>query len=84
MDDLEEEDGEPADEEEEDLPLKEKYKKQMRQIFPQKIELPISTLPLMIKDQIELRPEFQRRDKTFLENLASAISEVQEEHLLSF
>jgi hypothetical protein len=43
--------------------LEEKYKKQMRQIFPQKIELPISTLTTMIKEQIRLDPEFQRRDR---------------------
>lgn len=42
--------------------LEEKYRDQMRQIFPQKIELPISTLPEMIKAQINLSPEFQRRD----------------------
>jgi uncharacterized protein with ParB-like and HNH nuclease domain len=34
----------------------------MRQIFPQKIELPISTLRDMIDQQIDLSPEFQRRD----------------------
>lgn len=43
--------------------LEEKYRKQMRQIHPQKIELPISTLQAMIKDQITLNPEFQRRDR---------------------
>ncbi|CAJ0709367.1 hypothetical protein LMG19089_04965 [Ralstonia edaphis] len=43
--------------------LEEKYSKQMRQIHPQKIELPISTLQAMIKDQITLNPEFQRRDR---------------------
>lgn len=43
-------------------PLEEKYKKQMRQIFPQKIELPLSTLPEMIEKQIDLSPDFQRRD----------------------
>lgn len=40
-----------------------KYKQQMRQIMPQKIELPISTLPAMIESQINLNPEFQRRDR---------------------
>lgn len=43
--------------------LEEKYRKQMRQIHPQKIELPISTLQAMIKEQITLNPEFQRRDR---------------------
>lgn len=50
------------DEEAPVVPLEQKYKEQMRQIFPQKIELPISTLPDMIKEQIDLRPDFQRRD----------------------
>lgn len=44
-------------------PLEEKYVKQMRQIYPQKIELPISTLRMMIKEQIKLNPDFQRRDR---------------------
>jgi len=44
------------------IPLEEKYKEQMRQIFLQKIELPISTLAGMIKEQIKLNPEFQRRE----------------------
>jgi Protein of unknown function DUF262 len=44
------------------VPLEEKYAEQMRQIFPQKIELPISTLSNMVADQIELNPNFQRRD----------------------
>lgn len=43
-------------------PLAEKYKQQMRQIFPQKIELPVSTLLEMIEKQIDLNPAFQRRD----------------------
>jgi hypothetical protein len=34
--------------------LEQKYSKQMRQIVSQKIDLPISTLPNMIKDQINL------------------------------
>lgn len=40
-----------------------KYKAQMRQIITQKIDLPISTLPLMLQDQIKINPEFQRRDR---------------------
>jgi hypothetical protein len=43
--------------------LEEKYKDQMRQIMPQKIELPISTLLAMIEAQINLNPNFQRRDR---------------------
>ncbi len=36
------------------VPLEQKYREQMRQIISQKIELPISTLPEMIKEQINL------------------------------
>jgi hypothetical protein len=43
--------------------LEDKYREQMRQIMPQKIELPISTLPQMIAKQIDLNPEFQRRGR---------------------
>lgn len=43
--------------------LEDKYRNQMRQILPQKIELPISTLTAMIDDQINLNPQFQRRDR---------------------
>jgi len=43
--------------------LEEKYSKEMRQIVSQKIDLPISTLPDMINDQINLNPDFQRRDR---------------------
>jgi hypothetical protein len=43
--------------------LEKKYKEQMRQIVSQKIELPISTLPGMLKNQINLSPEFQRRNR---------------------
>jgi hypothetical protein len=43
--------------------LEDKYKDQMRQIMPQKIELPISTLLAMIDAQINLNPDFQRRDR---------------------
>jgi uncharacterized protein with ParB-like and HNH nuclease domain len=46
-----------------ETPLEEKYREQMRQIVSQKIELPISTLPAMIKEQINLNPEFQRRNR---------------------
>jgi len=35
----------------------------MRQIFPTKIELPMLTLAIQIEQQIELRPDFQRRDR---------------------
>lgn len=40
-----------------------KYKDQMRQIVTQKLDLPISTLPIMLKDQIKINPDFQRRDR---------------------
>lgn len=40
-----------------------RYKAQMRQIVTQKIDLPISTLPAMLQDQIKINPEFQRRDR---------------------
>lgn len=40
-----------------------KYKAQMRQIVTQKLDLPISTLPSMLQDQIKINPEFQRRDR---------------------
>ncbi|MDB5801273.1 MAG: hypothetical protein JWL63_2212 [Rhodocyclales bacterium] len=40
-----------------------KYKSQMRQIITQKLDLPISTLPAMLQDQIKINPEFQRRDR---------------------
>ncbi|NMO15969.1 DUF262 domain-containing protein [Pyxidicoccus fallax] len=44
------------------ISLEDKYRQQMRQIYPQKIELPISTLPDMIERQIDLSPDFQRRN----------------------
>ena len=44
-------------------PLEAKYVKQMRQIHPQKIELPISALRQMVDEQIQLDPTFQRRDR---------------------
>jgi hypothetical protein len=43
--------------------LEKKYSEHMRQIVTQKIDLPISTLPSMINDQINLNPNFQRRDR---------------------
>lgn len=42
--------------------LEAKYRDQMRQIVTQKLDLPISTLCEMIDDQINLSPDFQRRD----------------------
>jgi hypothetical protein len=42
--------------------LKQKYDELTRQIFPQKIELPISALATMVASQINLAPDFQRRD----------------------
>jgi len=43
--------------------IEKKYQLQMRQIVSQKIDLPISTLPSMLQEQIKLNPEFQRRDR---------------------
>lgn len=40
-----------------------KYNAQMRQIVTQKLDLPVSTLPVMLEDQIKINPEFQRRDR---------------------
>lgn len=45
-----------------DAILKRKYDELTRQIFPQKIELPISALATMVASQINLAPGFQRRD----------------------
>lgn len=43
--------------------LEEKYREQMRQIIPVKIDLPMLTLKTQIDEQINLRPDFQRRDR---------------------
>ena len=43
--------------------LEAKYRNEMRQIVTQKLDLPISTLPSLLKEQIQLNPEFQRRDR---------------------
>lgn len=43
--------------------LEEKYREQMRQIIPVKIDLPMLTLRTQIDEQINLRPDFQRRDR---------------------
>lgn len=43
--------------------LEAKYGEQMRQIFPTKIDLPWLTLKTQIDEQINLRPDFQRRDR---------------------
>ena len=58
------------------VPLEEKYRQQMRQIIPQKIELPISTLPDMIDKQIKLDPEFQRRDRWSVEKQSRFIESI--------
>jgi hypothetical protein len=44
-------------------PLEKKYQAQMRQIVTQKLDLPVSALLAMMKDQIKLNPEFQRRER---------------------
>lgn len=52
------------DEEGDLLPnFEQKYKLQMRQIVTQRLDLPISTLPAMLTEQIKINPEFQRRDR---------------------
>ena len=52
------------DEDGELLPtFEQKYKLQMRQIVTQRLDLPISTLPAMLSEQIKINPEFQRRDR---------------------
>lgn len=43
--------------------LEKKYQAQMRQIVTQKLDLPVSALQTMLKEQIELSPDFQRRDR---------------------
>ncbi len=43
-------------------PLDAAYAKQVRRIFPQRLDLPISTIENMVEDQIDLNPLFQRRD----------------------
>src|SRR6266550_3898437 len=56
--------------------LEQKYSKEMRQIVSQKIDLPISTLPEMIKDQIDLNPDFQRRDRWDVEKQSRFIESI--------
>jgi hypothetical protein len=58
------------------IPLEEKYRLQMRQIISQKIELPISTLPDMIEKQINLSPDFQRRDRWSVEKQSRFIESI--------
>ena len=43
--------------------IEQKYRSQMRQIFPSRIDLPMFTLVGQIDAQIDLRPNFQRRDR---------------------
>jgi hypothetical protein len=58
---VEEAENDPADADDDEL-LEKKYDALTRQIFPQKIELPISTIATMVSSQIDVAPEFQRRD----------------------
>ncbi len=44
-------------------PLERKYKRQMREIVTQKLDLPVSAMLSMLKEQINVNPEFQRRDR---------------------
>lgn len=55
--------GSPAPEDQPLSTLEEKYSAQMRQIFPTRIDLPWLTLKTQIDEQINLRPDFQRRDR---------------------
>lgn len=43
--------------------LEEKYRESMRQIYSSKIDLPLLTLTTQVSQQINLRPDFQRRDR---------------------
>lgn len=56
--------------------LEQKYSNEMRQIVSQKIDLPISTLPDMIREQIDLNPDFQRRDRWDVEKQSRFIESV--------
>lgn len=56
--------------------LEQKYSKEMRQIVSQKIDLPISTLPEMIREQIDLNPDFQRRDRWDIEKQSRFIESI--------
>lgn len=55
--------GEGGDEAEGLPAIEKKYQQQMRQIVSQRLDLPVSTLPAMLKEQIKLNPHFQRRDR---------------------
>jgi hypothetical protein len=55
--------GSPGPDEHSLKSLEEKYSEQMRQIFPTRIDLPWLTLKTQIEEQINLRPDFQRRDR---------------------
>ncbi len=55
--------GSPGPDEPSLATLEEKYAEQMRQIFPTRIDLPWLTLKTQIEQQINLRPDFQRRDR---------------------
>jgi Protein of unknown function DUF262 len=61
---------------ERELPLEVKYREQMRQIISQKIELPISTIAEMIERQINLSPDFQRRDRWSVEKQSRFIESI--------
>jgi uncharacterized protein with ParB-like and HNH nuclease domain len=56
--------------------LETKYRDQMRQIVTQKLDLPISTLSEMIDEQINLSPDFQRRDIWNLEKRSRFIESI--------
>jgi hypothetical protein len=53
--------GDGADDGAAEETLAQRYAKEMRQVFLQKIELPIKALPMMSNDSLDLSPSFQRR-----------------------
>jgi hypothetical protein len=61
---------------EQETALEQNYSLEMRQIVSQKIDLPVSTLPEMIKEQIDLNPHFQRRDRWDVEKQSRFIESI--------
>lgn len=57
-------DIEGEDESDEPAPITKKYDEQMRMLVTQKLDIPLRSLVPMLKDkQLDLRPDFQRRDR---------------------
>jgi hypothetical protein len=57
------EDEDPNEESSSLVSLESKYREQMRQIFPVRIDLPMYGLKNQIEAQIDLKPNFQRRNR---------------------